>query len=128
MQRPGPRVVSAITCGRFLTVPQPDRYPRVPGPQVGHVGTAELPGHEDALTDHDRRLLAVAEAHGKAASLGPFPRFRTQPAVIADGGMVTEFSWNDDPGETRAVLGMLARAGGGAPACSTTTRTRDGAS
>lgn len=80
---------------------------------AGQASTAELLGREEALIGHYRRLVAVT--HGKAGSLGPFPHFRIQPAVVAEGEVVTAFSWTDDLGETRAVLEMLAGSAGGAP-------------
>jgi hypothetical protein len=77
--------------------------------------TMEVLDREDALIGHYRRILQVTEQHGKAASLQPFPYFRTQPAIIADDTVLTEFSWTDDIPETRTVLEILAQSGGAAP-------------
>ena len=82
---------------------------------AGQASTAELLGREEALIGHYRRLVAVARAHGEAGSLGPFPHFRVKPSVVAEGEVVTAFSWTDDVGETRGVLEMLAGSAGGAP-------------
>jgi hypothetical protein len=79
------------------------------------VTAAELLGREDALIAHYRRIVEVAETHGKTASLRPFPYFRTEPAIIANDEVLTEFSWNDDVHETQAVLEILAESGGGVP-------------
>ncbi len=86
------------------------RLPPVDLPRqfADRVATAELLGREDALVAHYRGIIAIAGAHGKAGSLRPFPYFRTQPAIIADGQVLTEFSWNDDVHETRTVLEVLA--------------------
>ncbi len=79
------------------------------------VTTAELLGHEEALVRYYRQIVESAAAHGKAPSLRPFPYFRIQPAIIADGHVLTEFSWTDDLHETRAVLEMLVQAAAGPP-------------
>jgi hypothetical protein len=79
----------------------------LPRQAADEVETAELLEREDELVSHYRRLIAVAETYGKAASLQrPFPYFRTQPAIVGDE-RVTTFSWNDDVHETRAVLAAL---------------------
>lgn len=41
----------------------------------------------------------------------PFPYFRTEPAIIADGAVLTDFSWSDGVDETRAVLTAFVDAG-----------------
>lgn len=82
---------------------------------VDRVDTMELLGREDALIRHYRQLLAVAEAYGKVTTLRPFPHFRIQPAIVADGEMLTEFPWNDDLNETRTVLQLLAGSNRGPP-------------
>ncbi len=79
------------------------------------VTTAELLGHEEALVGHYRRVVEIAAAHGKGPSLRPFPYFRIQPTIIADGQVLTQFSWTDDLHETRAVLKMLVQAVAGPP-------------
>ncbi len=77
------------------------------------VTTAELLGQEEALISHYRRLVEIADKHGKTASLQPFPHFRTQPAIMAGDEVLTEFSWNDDMAETQTVLEILAGSAGG---------------
>lgn len=79
------------------------------------VTTAELLGREAALIHHYRRIVEIAGAHGKASSLRPFPYFSIKPAIIADGHVLTQFSWADDLYETRAVLEMLVQSGSGPP-------------
>jgi hypothetical protein len=79
------------------------------------VATAELVGREDALIGYYRRLVEIAERHGKAASLQPFPYLRIQPTIIANAEVLTDFSWNDDIHETQSVLEMLAESGIGPP-------------
>jgi hypothetical protein len=79
------------------------------------VTTAELLGREEALIGHYRRVVEIAGAHGKASSLRSFPYFRIQPAVIADGHVLTQFSWTDNLHETRAVLEMLVQTADGPP-------------
>ena len=93
------------------------RLPPVDLPRrfIDRVTTAELINHEDALIDHYRHIIRIAEAHGKSASLSPFPYFRTQPEITAEGQVLTEFSWNDDVHETRTILELLAGADHGPP-------------
>ncbi|WP_284946293.1 hypothetical protein [Acidisoma cladoniae] len=79
------------------------------------VTTSELLGQEGTLADHYRRLITIADAHAKTASLTPFPYFRTQPAIIVNDEVVTEFSWNDDMHETSTILEIFADSSGGAP-------------
>ena len=76
--------------------------------------TAEVLGREEPLIAYYRRLVAVAAAHGKLASLTPFPYFRTQPTIIADGKVLSAFSWNDDVHDTRSVLEAFVEASDGA--------------
>ena len=93
------------------------RLPPVDLPRrfVDRVATAELVDHEHALIDHYRHIIRLAEAHGKSASLSPFPYFRTQPEITAEGQVLTEFAWNDDAHETQTFLEGLARADDGPP-------------
>ncbi len=80
---------------------------------AGRVTTAELLGQEDALIAHYRRIIGLAGEHGKTRSLRPFPYFRIQPAIFADGQTLTSFSWTDDLHETRLVLDMFVDAATG---------------
>jgi hypothetical protein len=87
--------------------------PNLPRQAPDEVMTAELIGREDELVGHYRRVVAIVEAHGKPASLRqPFPYFRTEPAIIVGGEMLTAFSWNDDLYETQTVLAALAEPAG----------------
>ncbi|WP_158928224.1 hypothetical protein [Acidisphaera sp. S103] len=94
-----------------VRLPQPD----LPRQFANQVTTAELLDHEDALIAHYRRIVETAQQHGKAASLQPFPYFRTEPAIVAGNQVLTEFAWNDDIHETRTVLEILAESGNGPP-------------
>ena len=82
----------------------------LPRQRTEWITTAELLGHEDALVSHYCGIVRIAETHGKAASLAPFPYFRTQPVIIADAQVLTDFSWNDDVSETLTILEILAAA------------------
>ncbi len=73
----------------------------------------ELLGQEPPLIDYYRQVVTLAERHRKRSSLQPFPYFRTKPAVIADGAVLTEFPWNDDVNETAAILTTFMEAGTG---------------
>lgn len=77
------------------------------------ITTAEVLGHEAPLIEYYRQVVMLAERHGKRSALRPFPYFRTEPVVIADGAVVTEFPWNDDVDETQAVLTAFVEAGTG---------------
>ena len=74
------------------------------------VTTAEGLDREDALIDYYRRIVQAAVAHGRQGSLKPFPYFRTKPAVIANGQVITNFAWNDDLYETRSILQHLVES------------------
>lgn len=80
----------------------------LPRQRADQVTTAEMLGREDALISHYRRIVELAEMHGKTASLRPFPYFRTQPAIITGDEVLTAFPWNDDIHETRTILEILA--------------------
>ena len=77
------------------------------------ITTTELLGQEAPLIDYYRQVVTLAERHCKRSSLQPFPYFRTKPAIIADGAVLTELSWNDDVNETAAVLTAFMEAGTG---------------
>jgi hypothetical protein len=94
-----------------VRLPPPD----LPRQFADRVSTAELLDREDALISHYRRIVEVAEKHGKTASLQPFPYFRTEPVIIGGDAVLTAFSWNDDMHETRAVLEILAEDSRGVP-------------
>ena len=86
----------------------------IPRHHADFVTTTELLGREAPLIEHYRRIVALAEQHGEKSAAHPFPYFRTKPALIADGEVLTEFAWNDDVDETRTVLDALVEAGTGA--------------
>ncbi len=77
------------------------------------VTTEELLGHEDALVAHYRRIIEIAGKYDKTKSLRTFPYFRIQPAVIADGHLLTSFSWTDGVHETQTVLDVFVEAAAG---------------
>ena len=77
------------------------------------ITTKALLGREAALLAHYRRVIAVAERYGKTRSLRPFPYFRVQPEIVADGQTLTSFSWVDDAHATRTVLDSLVEAASG---------------
>jgi hypothetical protein len=83
----------------------------LPRQRTDRITTAELLGREDALLSHYRGIVRIAETRGKAASLKPFPCFRTQPVIIADEQVLTDFSWNDDVPDTLTILEVLVAAG-----------------
>lgn len=80
---------------------------------VDRITTTELLGQEAPLIDYYRQVVASAERYCKRSSLRPFPYFRTEPAVIADGAVLTQLPWNDDVNDTRAVLTAFVEAGTG---------------
>ena len=77
------------------------------------ITTTELLGQEAPLIDYYRQVVSLAERHGKRSSLRPFPYFRTEPAVIADGAVLTELPWNDDVNDTWGLLTAFVEAGTG---------------
>ena len=85
----------------------------VPRRHAGFVTTTELLGHEAPLIEHYRRIVALAQQHGKKSATRPFPYFRLKPAVIATGEVLTKFDWNDDLNETRTVLDAFVEASTG---------------
>ena len=93
----------------------PLRPPALPCRIPGRLATADLLGREDELITYYERLVAVAEAHGKAASLrNPFPCFSVNPTFISGGEALASFAWTDDVPESTAVLTALAGSANGA--------------
>jgi hypothetical protein len=88
-----------------IPLPPPALPCRIPG----LVTTDDLLDREDELIAYYQRLIAVAEAHGKANVLGkPFPYFSVGPRLIGGGEVLAGFLWTDDVPDTRSVLEALA--------------------
>ena len=79
------------------------------------VTTAEALDREDTLIDYYRRIVEIATEYRKTDKLRPFPYFRTRPLLVADGEVLTEFSWNDSIDETSTILQHFADGGQGPP-------------
>jgi hypothetical protein len=80
----------------------------------GQVATVDLVGREAELIAHYERVITIAEAHGRMASLRePFPYFAVGPTIIGEDQALADFSWSDDVAETKAVLEALAGASRG---------------
>lgn len=93
----------------------PLQPPALPGLVPGLVTTADLLGHEGELIAYYARLIAIAEAHGKADSLrNPFPYFSIGPRLIGRAEVLAGFLWYDDLSETMPLLEALAGLGHGA--------------
>jgi hypothetical protein len=72
---------------------------------------ARVIGHEAALIEHYRRVIAAVSAHGDATRLDrPFPAFSIQPAILIEGEVFTSFTWTDDIDETREILRAFAES------------------
>lgn len=78
-----------------------------------YVTTAEAFDQECALIAYYCRIVEIAAAHGKSDSLKTFPYFRIKPVIIANGQVLTDFSWNDDLHETTTILQHLIDAAHG---------------
>ncbi|SHK07176.1 hypothetical protein SAMN02745194_04109 [Roseomonas rosea] len=99
---------------RGLRVPVP--APNLPLRMPGKVATTDLLGREEGLAEHGARLLEVAGAHGKAASMTrPSPYFTVAPAILGPDGLLATWPWSDTLPEAVLALEALAAADRAAP-------------
>jgi hypothetical protein len=104
----GPR--NNIAPGQWETEREPIVPPEIPRRFAGHVTTTEVVGREDALVDYYRGVIDLLRKHDRMDDVRPFPCFRTEPAILSGEALLTEFSWNDDFYDTKAILEILAQS------------------